>query len=147
MTTQPNFAELKHLNEWVQWQNKMEFDHEDRDWIQYEWVLMPGTTRHQPLGNDYSENLCGSAYCVAGKAIQRAGHVITQDTGLPSGRILIDGEWGRSIPDMATEILGLDDATADALFGGANTAEDIDDIIRQIFTEHGVNYEQQAPAL
>lgn len=142
--TMPDFAELKHLNEWVQWQSKMEFDHGDRDWLQYEFVTPAGAERHKPLTDVYSKNECGTAYCVAGKAVVRAGHVLSE--GSLSRVPLIDGRV-QSFDYLAAEILGIDYDTASRLFEGDNTADDIDEIIREIFTEHGVNYDQQAPAL
>lgn len=78
---------------------------------------------------------CGSAFCIAGAAVARAG------IGVTWFRSVIDGVWyanqttlqdetgwSLSISRVAAELLGLDWSTADELFSGANTMEDIERI-------------------
>lgn len=78
---------------------------------------------------------CGSAFCIAGAAVARAG------IGITWYRSLTDNHWyanhttlkdehggGRSISSVATDLLGLDWRTADELFAADNTMEDIERI-------------------
>lgn len=78
---------------------------------------------------------CGSAFCIAGAAVARAGIGITWFRGYGDGAwyatnttMRTDHHWIRSICSVATELLGLDWVTADELFAASNTMEDIERI-------------------
>ena len=125
--TAPDFAELRRLNEWVQTQ--------PQDWDQATYV-----------------NECGTAFCVAGKTLVDAGHTLQhghEGTGGYWG-LLLDGKFQRfgiGVERAAAERLSIDLGTAEVLFGAGNSAADIDRIIRDIFAEHGVEYDAEAPCI
>ena len=76
---------------------------------------------------------CGSAFCIAGAAVARAGVGITWfrsgDVWYANDTTQLDAYgWGKSISWVAMELLGLPYAVADELFAADNTMEDIERI-------------------
>jgi hypothetical protein len=132
--TTPNLPELKRLNMWVQEQDKIEPG--ARIWYQGQWVSIREVSP-----------MCQTAYCVAGMAVVRAGHRVAEPD-LNNWTVSLDGKRVSlaRIPGMAEEILGIDSNQGGALFCGDNTAEDVDQAIRGIFTEAGVDYDSVEPA-
>lgn len=74
---------------------------------------------------------CGTAYCVAGHAIHRAGADAKFDgDGFATRCIDMDGNE-RHIETYATEILGLDGFQSDCLFNPTNTLEEMWDMVHE----------------
>jgi hypothetical protein len=81
-------------------------------------------------------NPCGTAYCVAGHAVVRAGHTVRWETRYfdPSEALAwtVDNENESYIGDIAQAVLGLNLRDASDLFVAGNTLDDIRRIIERI---------------
>jgi hypothetical protein len=79
------------------------------------------------------KDACGTAYCVAGWAVVRAGYVpdwqSDEDGEFWADYVLKDEDEVRSIRRRAAKILGLDHQRPIPLFRGDNTLDDIRRII------------------
>jgi hypothetical protein len=75
---------------------------------------------------------CGTAYCVAGWALVRAGADLDWDEPNEFGVQWLNLADGRSPHHYAAEILGLDRAQADDLFSADNDLDEIRTIITEI---------------
>lgn len=129
-TPTPNFPELKRLNLWVQAQNKLEPG--EQRWEQGYWI----TLREK-------EPACKTAFCVAGAAIVRAGHLLTfKDDGDGDQDMWLDDHFVGSdeVTRLANDILGIEAWAVDDLYNENNSAKDIDRHIRRIFENAGASY-------
>lgn len=74
---------------------------------------------------------CGTAYCVAGHAVIRAGATIVWGTGTQASFCDLNGRQG-PIDVIAQELLGLSDFDAEALFAAENEIADLRMILGDI---------------
>lgn len=130
MTT-PNIAELDALLNWAEAEHAKKLRGEPSEWDQIHWAVNPiQYARYwdqQPPPVD-----CGTACCLAGKAVARQGGVfkIGRD-GVAAYADMPDGKTV-AIDDYAQQILGLSEHQADTLFEGYNTIEDVRKYIQEI---------------
>lgn len=101
--------------------------HNQMVWIQFEGKVAPTLV---------PELTCGSAFCIAGAVVARAGATALWEqqedydgdlTNIWNCNTVVapDGlEWG--VSRYARKVLGLNPWQADALFSGSNTMDDID---------------------
>jgi hypothetical protein len=106
--------------------------HNQRTWIRFDGEGNPPEQFTPELD-------CGSAFCIAGATVARAGAVTpvwengfdweTDEYGWVVRWVRLEGSDNRHyIGEYAAELLGLDEYTADALFEPSNTMDDIDRI-------------------
>lgn len=132
-TLTPNLPELKRLNMWVQEQDKLEPG--ASVWFQGSWITLREETP-----------MCQTAYCVAGMALVRAGHDFRIGEHGISALDGVDLVSSSRIEMLACQILNIDIQVGDRLFYGDNTASDVDEVIREIFTKAGADYDSVEPA-
>lgn len=100
--------------------------HDQGNWAQYNGNVPPKVT---PALD------CGSAFCIAGAVVARAGGIIqwtrSWEDFWSASEVIVDGA-NRWIESYAREVLGLTEDQSDMLFSGSNTMEDIDWIRDQI---------------
>lgn len=88
-------------------------DHPE-SWFQGEWAR-----------KFHNKTRCGTAYCIAGHAVHRAGYKICWNRGSHATECRRpDGEFD-TIQTAATEVLGLTFEQASRLFSGANDMDDL----------------------
>lgn len=121
----PNIAELDALLAWAEAEHEKQQKGLPSEWDQGSWAKVA------------PQVACGSACCIAGKAVARAGGVFLLPVGPRPGRTTTDfAEMpnGREvyISDEAEDLLGLNSDQADALFEQDNTIEDVRRIIAEI---------------
>lgn len=78
-----------------------------------------------------SKTPCGTAHCIAGHAV-----VLSGGQFVTLNRVRI-GEKVQNVHNVAADLLGLDDRTADDLFDAGNTREDIQRIAERIAERAG----------
>jgi hypothetical protein len=88
----------------------------------------------------YAERIdCGTAYCVAGWAVTRAGDELVWPEGAKLAQFVVVGSGHEKIKVRAAHLLGLTEDQADDLFDAVNDLYDIREIITDIT---GVDPEQ-----
>lgn len=120
---EPNVPLLRKVVEWVEWQDQLK---EGKEWYQGTWFYQ----------NFYEadDRWCDSAMCVAGKVATDAGWILVgQD--LSRSLVTKDGYYPKAVWDVAAELLGLEEETANKLFDGSNDAADIRRIAEEIAGE------------
>ena len=76
---------------------------------------------------------CGTSYCIAGHAVERAGYPMIWEpmvTGYRAGYCRME-RGDRPIGEVAQQLLDLTAGQARLLFAGSNTLEDIEALIGQ----------------
>ncbi len=143
-TMTPNHAELDALLAWAEGEHDKEVQGLPSEWDQGTWAA--SRTNLQPSAQSPS---CGTACCIAGKAVARQGGVFLLEqpfagatrlradyAEMPNGRrVMIETE--------AEEILGLTRVQADALFDADNTIASIRRIVQEI--KDGVEEPEAGP--
>lgn len=87
-------------------------DHPD-EWHQLTWA------------RKFRNRSCGSAYCLAGHAVVRAGYKINWQRHSSADTCRDKDGTLHCIRDVAQEVLGLDEGQASWLFAGFNTIDDL----------------------
>lgn len=97
---------------------------EPETWDQDVWACKVWREVENPANVGDIEH-CGTAYCIAGHAVARAGYKIMWHAGQASScKDPVTGTVS-SIPSVARKILGIDVAQGDELFAAANDLEDV----------------------
>lgn len=103
-STKVNLPEIKSILEYI--------EVNPEQWEQGSWAKRESRT-----------SSCGTTFCVAGHAANRAGaEIIYADDGWANSCVTADGTT-RTIEFYAQELLGLDAEQAEQLFSGANSLE------------------------
>ncbi len=128
MNTSPNVAELDALLAWAEGEHEKQAAGLPSEWEQSFWAV-----NYDTLGKPAPSPDCGTACCLAGKTVARAGGVFlirpevgsTWEAEMPGGKSV-------AIEDEARTLLGLNDEQAEALFFEDNEIEDVRRIIAAI---------------
>lgn len=158
----PNTELLKELVEWVEHQDSLPVEDPERKWNQHAWAaikeeLIQYTQDSGYLGRIVLEikeesrdpNVCGTAYCVAGKVVVDAGYkflfddydgmatmavpkdvtVLYNEDGVTVGydeRMRLNAlAFASTVDEIARDLLGISKDEAQQLFAASNTSSDI----------------------
>lgn len=116
-------------------------------WAETEFMKESGSAWKQDAWVTPNVPECGTAYCLAGKAVSDAGYPMLLET-LPGDGMLRytydpdakDGR-GRTIEEVAIELLGLTETQAEVLFFANNSIEDLKMCAKAI--ANGENLEEE----
>src|SRR5882672_2525517 len=98
-------------------------------WQQGTWAINFDLMRERGQEGVQEVN-CGTACCIAGHAVARAGYEFVWPNHSAQTELAIDGDGNlRLIETLAAEILGLDENQADELFSAANELDEIRELI------------------
>jgi len=140
----PDIPKLRKLYEWACEQDalrKKSFragDYDLTEWAQGQWA-------QKIVG---VEGVCGTAYCIAGKAAAEAGATWTEQQlsgehggstcTLPNGRVM-------TVRIFAQQDLGLSHSEASRLFHGTNDIGTIHHVLRDIWERAGEKFDLTLP--
>ncbi len=118
----PNIAELDALLAWAETENDKQEKGLPSEWDQGTWA------------SRVSYLSCGSACCIAGKAVARQGGVFkfTEGVSYAYMAVMPTSPEPQPIEDTARRILGITQSQADALFNSNNDIDDVRTCIAQI---------------
>lgn len=129
--TEPNVPELDALLAWAEVEHAKSLQGLPSEWDQGHWATdYTATAAHLRPAAVPS---CGTACCIAGKAVARIGgqFIIDPRRGYAFDAVFPDGRRVE-IDEAAQEILGLTRHQAEALFYSGNSIEDVRRIIQDI---------------
>jgi hypothetical protein len=139
--SEPNIPLLRKYVEWVEEQAQLPELH--REWHQGWWIVdVEERNRYREATNSSrgqfrDPNVCGTAYCVAGKVVTDAGYKPVYSFTFGTGNIgeVADGEETYGISELASELLGVTYEDGNRLFASHNTAQDIRKVAEEIAGE------------
>lgn len=129
----PDMQQIEDLVAWAEAESTKE---SGSAWNQEDWV-----TPNVPE--------CGTAYCIAGKAVSNAGYSMLIESGPAGVNFVYDAEApdgrGSDIGDLAQQLLGLTEEQSEVLFYAYNTIEDLKRITKELAS--GESLEEEADYL